>query len=172
MTHGRANILLLAAGAIWGLGFVAQSSAMDSVEPFMFITLRFLLAVLTVTPLAIREAKAAPKKLSHSDYFGFAVIGLMLFAGAALQQIGMQTTSVTNAGFLTGLCGHGAVPRCPAFLAMATSCRVALRADRTCRHLSPIRGTPGRTDDWRLADRCMRCLLGIADHLHQSHCRK
>lgn len=103
MTHGRANILLLAAGAIWGLGFVAQSSAMDSVEPFMFIALRFLLAALTVMPLAIREAKAAPKKLSRFDYFGFTFIGLLLFAGAALQQIGMQTTSVTNAGFLTGL---------------------------------------------------------------------
>jgi drug/metabolite transporter (DMT)-like permease len=103
MTHGRANMLLLAAGAIWGLGFVAQSSAMESVGPFMFIALRFLLAALTVAPFAVREAKAAPKKLSRSDYYGFAFIGLLLFAGAALQQIGMQTTSVTNAGFLTGL---------------------------------------------------------------------
>ncbi|WP_425373980.1 hypothetical protein [Phyllobacterium bourgognense] len=29
------------AGANWGLGFVAQSSAMGSVGPFMFVTLRF-----------------------------------------------------------------------------------------------------------------------------------
>ncbi len=103
MTHVRANLLLLAAGAIWGFGFVAQASAMDSVSPFMFIGLRFALAALTVAPLAIREARAATSKLARSDYYGFAFIGLLLFTGAALQQIGMQTTSVTNAGFLTGL---------------------------------------------------------------------
>lgn len=103
MTHGRANLLLLAAGAIWGLGFVAQSSAMANIGPFTFITLRFLLAAITVTPLAIREAKAAAKPLTRSDYYGFAFIGLLLFAGAALQQIGILTTSVTNSGFLTGL---------------------------------------------------------------------
>jgi drug/metabolite transporter (DMT)-like permease len=103
MTHGRANILLLVAGAIWGFGFVAQSSAMASVGPFMFVSLRFFLAALTVIPLALREARAAPVKLTRADYNGFFFIGVLLFAGAALQQIGMQTTSVTNAGFLTGL---------------------------------------------------------------------
>nr|WP_271895084.1 DMT family transporter [Phyllobacterium sp. IY22] len=103
MTHGRANTLLLLAGAIWGFGFVAQSSAMGSVGPFMFVTLRFFLAALTIMPLAVREAKAAPVKLTRADYYGFFFIGVLLFSGAALQQVGMQTTSVTNAGFLTGL---------------------------------------------------------------------
>jgi drug/metabolite transporter (DMT)-like permease len=103
MTHSRANILLLAAGAIWGLGFVAQSSAMESVGPFMFVALRFLLAAVTVAPFAVREARNAPEKLQRSDYYGFFFIGVLLFSGAALQQIGIMTTSVTNAGFLTGL---------------------------------------------------------------------
>jgi drug/metabolite transporter (DMT)-like permease len=103
MTHGRANILLLAAGAIWGLGFVAQSSAMSSIGPFMFVAVRFLIAALTVLPLAAREARNAPGKLERSDYFGYVFIGLLLFAGAAFQQIGIMTTSVTNSGFLTGL---------------------------------------------------------------------
>jgi drug/metabolite transporter (DMT)-like permease len=103
MKHGRANILLLAAGAIWGLGFVAQSSAMSSVGPFMFVALRFLLAALTVAPFAVREARNVAEKLQRSDYCGFFFIGVLLFAGAAFQQIGIMTTSVTNAGFLTGL---------------------------------------------------------------------
>ncbi len=103
MTHGRANILLLAAGAIWGLGFVAQSSAMSSVGPFMFVAVRFLLAALTVLPFAVREEKNAREKLTRSDYYGFFFIGVLLFSGAALQQIGIMTTSVTNSGFLTGL---------------------------------------------------------------------
>ena len=103
MTHGRANLMLLAAGAIWGLGFVAQSSAMAGVEPFMFIAIRFLLAAITVTPLAFREARNVRAKLSRKDYYGFVFIGLLLFTGAVLQQFGLQTTSVTNSGFLTGL---------------------------------------------------------------------
>ncbi|PSH69591.1 EamA family transporter [Phyllobacterium brassicacearum] len=103
MTHGRANILLLAAGAIWGLGFVAQSSAMSSVGPFMFVAVRFLLAALTVLPFAVREEKNSHEKLTRSDYYGFFFIGVLLFSGAALQQIGIMTTSVTNSGFLTGL---------------------------------------------------------------------
>ncbi|WP_420962639.1 DMT family transporter [Brucella sp. IR073] len=103
MSRTRANLLLLLAGAIWGLGFVAQSTAMASIGPLMFIGLRFVLAALTVLPLALREARQAPRALKSSDHFGFLFIGLLLFAGIAAQQFGMLTTSVTNAGFLTGL---------------------------------------------------------------------
>jgi drug/metabolite transporter (DMT)-like permease len=76
---------------------------MESVGPFMFVALRFLLAAVTVAPFAVREARNAPEKLQRSDYYGFFFIGVLLFSGAALQQIGIMTTSVTNAGFLTGL---------------------------------------------------------------------
>ncbi|GGA96592.1 MFS transporter [Brucella endophytica] len=103
MPRSRANLLLLLAGAIWGLGFVAQSTAMASIGPLMFIGLRFVLAALTVLPLALREARQAHRALKSSDHFGFLFIGLLLFAGIAAQQFGMLTTSVTNAGFLTGL---------------------------------------------------------------------
>ncbi|RCS25528.1 DMT family transporter [Phyllobacterium salinisoli] len=103
MPRTRANLVLLLAGAIWGLGFVAQSTAMASIGPLMFIGLRFLLAALTVLPLAIRESLQAQKALKSSDHFAFLFIGFLLFAGIVAQQFGMLTTSVTNAGFLTGL---------------------------------------------------------------------
>ncbi|QND53772.1 DMT family transporter [Phyllobacterium sp. 628] len=103
MTRGRANLLLLFAGAIWGLGFVAQASAVGNVGAFLFIGLRFLLASVTVAPLAWREARQARHKLSFQDYSGFIFIGLFLSIGSVLQQIGLATTTVTNSGFLTGL---------------------------------------------------------------------
>lgn len=103
MTQSRANILLLFAGLIWGLGFVAQSTAMQSIGPLTFIALRFIVATASVAPLAILESKRAAKPLGLSDYKAFMILGVMLVSGMILQQTGMLTTTVTNAGFLTGL---------------------------------------------------------------------
>jgi drug/metabolite transporter (DMT)-like permease len=103
MSHARANMFLLFAGAIWGMGFVAQSSAMDNIGPWFFIGLRFALAALTMLPLALRENMRAGKMPERIDMFKFAVIGVTLFLGMAAQQHGLMTTSVTNSGFLTAL---------------------------------------------------------------------
>ena len=103
MTRTRANLLLLGAGAAWGLGFVAQSSAMAAIGPFLFIALRFTIAFFAMLPLAIREGASAERTLERRDWAVFAGIGAILFAGMTAQQTGLLTTSVTNSGFLTGL---------------------------------------------------------------------
>lgn len=102
MTRWQANALLLFSGAIWGMGFVAQSTAMASIGPLLFIGLRFAAASLSVLPFAIREARTAPP-MSDGGWAGLVSIGLLLFAGMTAQQFGLLTTSVTNSGFLTGL---------------------------------------------------------------------
>lgn len=118
MKRWHANVLLLIAGAIWGMGFVAQASAMDSIGPYLFIALRFAVASLVILPFTVLESRrqrvtdysadenarlSAGKELQLSDCLKFVVIGLCLFAGMATQQVGLLTTSVTNSGFLTGL---------------------------------------------------------------------
>lgn len=103
MTRVQANLILLLTGAIWGLGFIAQSTAMDNIGPFMFIAIRSVIAALTIAPFALKEKQHAPSRLTMADYVFFAAIGLVLFAGLCAQQIGLITTSVTNAGFLTGI---------------------------------------------------------------------
>ncbi|MCP8893967.1 DMT family transporter [Shinella daejeonensis] len=103
MTRAQANLLLLLAGAIWGAGFIAQSTAMESLGPMWFIGLRFALATLVALPVALWENRRATQPVRRSDLAGFVAIGLALFAGAGSQQIGLLTTSVTNSGFLTGL---------------------------------------------------------------------
>ena len=103
MTRLRANMLLLTAGAIWGMGFIAQSAAMDSVGPWTFTSARFVLAALTLLPFAAWETRRAGRSLSMRDWGGFAIVGALLFLGTMLQQLGLLTTSVTNAGFITGL---------------------------------------------------------------------
>jgi drug/metabolite transporter (DMT)-like permease len=103
MTRTQANLVLLLAGAMWGMGFVAQSTAMQAIGPLLFIGLRFVVATLAILPFAVREGRHAERPVQRSEWLAFVMIGLLLFAGMAAQQIGLLTTSVTNSGFLTGL---------------------------------------------------------------------
>lgn len=114
-----ANLLLLLAGAIWGLGFIAQKTAMDDMGPLLFIGGRFSLAGIALLPFAFIEQRragrvAAQKMGDKSTCFGsrliedrllprFMLLGTVFFLGMMLQQIGLQTTTVTNSGFLTTL---------------------------------------------------------------------
>lgn len=103
MTRVQANLLLLLAAAIWGGGFVAQSTAMHAIGPFWFIGLRFAVATVVILPFAVFEGRSAPAPVSLRHWRAFGFIGLALFGGAATQQIGLLTTTVTNSSFITGL---------------------------------------------------------------------
>jgi len=85
------------------MGFVAQSSAMKAIGPFLFIGLRFALATVVVLPFALREARRSDRPLDKQGLTGLVWIGVILFLGMASQQTGLLTTTVTNSGFLTGL---------------------------------------------------------------------
>src|SRR5689334_20610416 len=100
MTRVQANLLLLLAAAIWGGGFVAQSTAMNMIGPFWFIGLRFAVATLVVLPFVWLEAKKAAVPLQRRDLRLFLLVGLALFGGAATQQVGILTTTVTNSSFI------------------------------------------------------------------------
>ncbi|WP_436638306.1 DMT family transporter [Microbaculum sp. FT89] len=102
MRRSFANLTLLFAAFIWGTAFVAQSTAMDNVGPFLFTGLRFLLAAVAILPLALRERKRGAA-MDRTGWMLAIATAITFFAGSILQQIGLQYTSVTNAGFLTGL---------------------------------------------------------------------
>lgn len=103
MPRPIANILMLFAGLVWGGGFIAQETAMEDIGPFLFLVTRFLLAMLAVLPLAIAEMRRNERAMDAQDWFSMLVVGVMFFAGMALQQVGLLATTVTNAGVLTGL---------------------------------------------------------------------
>lgn len=107
MPRTVANLLLLTAGAIWGMGFIAQQTAMEDIGPMLFIALRFLLAGFAVLPFAIVELKKNDRpgylKAVSMHRSGFLMVGVAFFLGMTFQQVGLLGTSVTNAGFLTAL---------------------------------------------------------------------
>ncbi|MEZ5537220.1 MAG: DMT family transporter [Thiolinea sp.] len=101
------HFLLLFVAAIWGGGFVAQKSGLDSLEPFSFNTARFILATLSLLPvwLYMRRRYSAAALQSDPWYFwlGGILAGTMLTGGLSMQQVGLQYTTAGNAGFITGM---------------------------------------------------------------------
>lgn len=103
MTRLTANLLLLTAAIIWGSAFVAQTTAMSSLGPIWFVGLRFMIAAACVAPFVWMESRRAATPLQKSMIRPMLLIGSVFFAGCVLQQIALTATSITNAGFLTGL---------------------------------------------------------------------
>jgi len=99
-----AQTALLAAALIWGFAFVAQRSAMQFIGPFAFNGLRFLLGAAVLLPVAwaARRSGRVPP-ITASTAVGAALAGVVLFAAATLQQVGLVYTTAGKAGFLTGL---------------------------------------------------------------------
>lgn len=107
MTSTKSNIILMLCAAIWGLAFVAQRVGMEYVGPFTFNGIRFLMGSISLLPLILyferkgkKDAQPVPTK---KEYRQAAVIGLVLFIAASLQQIGLVYTEAGKAGFITGL---------------------------------------------------------------------
>jgi drug/metabolite transporter (DMT)-like permease len=101
--NGRADRAALADGvlvvvtAIWGASFVVVQDAVRLADPFTFLVLRFTLgaAVLTVVDWrALRD----PRLLKVG-----AGLGALLFLGFITQTAGLQFTTPSRSGFLTGL---------------------------------------------------------------------
>lgn len=102
----RADILMLVTAIIWGSAFVAQTTGMDHIGPFLYSGLRFALGSLCLLPLVLRRQRGEPKAeplQTRGLLLGGGLMGLALALGINLQQVGLMFTSVTNAGFITGL---------------------------------------------------------------------
>jgi drug/metabolite transporter (DMT)-like permease len=106
----KSDALLLTTAIIWGFAFVAQRVGMDYVGPFTFNGIRFAIGGLSLLPLLAmsREQRTATSKILpppglKTIFFGGAALGLALFSGASLQQIGLVYTTAGKAGFITGL---------------------------------------------------------------------
>jgi drug/metabolite transporter (DMT)-like permease len=94
-----ADLLLLAAAAVWGGTFVVVRAGLEDVSPLLFVAVRFTLAALLVAPL-VRWREGRPGRLG---WRAGAAAGVPLFAGFALQTVGLQWTAPGRAAFLTGL---------------------------------------------------------------------
>lgn len=84
---------------IWGGGFVASDMALESLLPFQIMAIRFFLATVLMGGISIRELRGMKKEEIRAGI----LMGIALFAGFALQIIGLQYTTPSKNAFLTAL---------------------------------------------------------------------
>lgn len=98
------RLLLLLAALIWGFAFAAQVMGMDSVGPYTFNGVRFILGSLSLFPLIFFGKKVkSPLPTKIPFWVASLMAGLPLFIGATLQQVGLQYTTASKASFLTAI---------------------------------------------------------------------
>lgn len=97
MSRAQANLLLVAAAALWGFGNVAQKTVHEHLDPFSAVGLRCLIGGLLILPL-LRLDRAA----GHAPgYWPSAARVATIFALTLIvQQAAYLSTTVTNASFL------------------------------------------------------------------------
>ena len=85
--------------AVWGLTFVMVQDAIELLPTMAFLAYRFLPAALLVAPVFRRRLRA----LSPAGWRAGLAMGAFLTAGYILQTFGLEETTASNAGFITGL---------------------------------------------------------------------
>lgn len=92
-----ADLSLLMVALIWGGGFIAVKDALNSISPFYMMAIRFSLATIMMLLVFFKKIKILKRK----DLVIGSIVGLFLFAGFAVQTIGMKYTSAGKNAFLT-----------------------------------------------------------------------
>ncbi|HEY9457819.1 MAG TPA: DMT family transporter [Gaiella sp.] len=100
MPRTRAPILaLVAVTAIWGYTFVPVQKALVAYPLFAFLAVRFAISALALAPFAWRPLRALPR----GGWAAGLLAGSFLAAAYGLQTAGLELTTVTSTGFITGL---------------------------------------------------------------------
>ncbi len=101
MVGRRASPLLalIAVTAVWGYTFVPVQKAVDGFPLFTFLTLRFAVSTAVLAPFAATPLRRLPR----SGYVAGLGAGALLALAYGLQTAGLQLTTVSSTGFITGL---------------------------------------------------------------------
>jgi drug/metabolite transporter (DMT)-like permease len=83
---------------IWGATFAIIKNALTDVSPMVFISMRFTLAVLIILPFIPRVFKG----ISKPALKGGLILGVLYFIGFTIQTVGLNYTTATKSGFITG----------------------------------------------------------------------
>ena len=90
---------LLVVTAVWGVTFVQVKDAVELYPLLGFLAVRFVLATAVLAPPAARRVAT----LGRRGAAAAAGLGLLLALGYVLQTAGLERTTVSGTGFITGM---------------------------------------------------------------------
>jgi drug/metabolite transporter (DMT)-like permease len=94
-----ALLALIAVTAIWGVTFVQVKDAVEIYPLFAFLAVRYGIATGVLAVVGGRRVRT----LGRSGFAAGAVLGGLLGLGIGLQTAGLERTTVSSTGFITGL---------------------------------------------------------------------
>ena len=99
MNRFKAAVLLLTTTFFWGVTFTIVKQAVESVDVFVFLSQRFILAFVLILPICLFKGKNLDARTLRQG----CLMGAFLFGAYAFQTVALLYTSASNTGFLTGL---------------------------------------------------------------------
>ncbi|MET0201519.1 MAG: DMT family transporter, partial [Gaiellaceae bacterium] len=94
-----ALLALIAVTAVWGVTFVQVKDAIDLYPLFAFLAVRYAIATGALALVGGRRLRT----LGRPGLAAGTVLGLLLGLGIGLQTAGLERTTVSSTGFITGL---------------------------------------------------------------------
>ncbi len=94
-----AELALVGVAAVWGVTFVMVQDAIETLPTMAFLGYRFLAAAALVAIVFRRRIG----RLSRDGWRAGLLMGVLLTAGYVFQTIGLEYTTASNVGFITGL---------------------------------------------------------------------
>jgi drug/metabolite transporter (DMT)-like permease len=94
-----AELALVGVAAVWGLTFTMVQDAIERIPVTTFLAYRFLAAAALVALAFHRDLR----RLDATGWRAGLVMGAFLTAGYMLQTFGLEHTTASSAGFITGL---------------------------------------------------------------------
>jgi len=154
-----ADLSLAFIAFVWGATFTVVKNALVDIDPFSFLFIRFGIASLLILPVLI-----AKKRIKTLPWKSGLIAGVFLFVGYGGQTIGLQYTTASKSGFITGL----SVVLVPIFVAiferrkMSLNAMIAVVLAATGLYLltNPQAQSFNRGDAWTLL-----CAVGFALHI-------
>ena len=94
----KADLSLMFCSLIWGATFVVAKSGLEHASPFVFLAVRFTIAAAL---MALFHPKAFGR-VEREEIFAGMRLAFFMFAGYCFQTAGLQYSTATNSGFVTG----------------------------------------------------------------------
>jgi drug/metabolite transporter (DMT)-like permease len=98
VSAAKADLVLIAATAVWGVSFVVVKDALSAASPLAFVAIRFALAAVLMAPFIDLS-----RPFTRAELGAGVVLTVLLASGFATQAVGLVYTTPARSAFIVAL---------------------------------------------------------------------